>query len=183
MTPRIYIRRAFRAILIAAALICADPANAADIFEALTDMNQVESSFVSGRFSHNYKTWRSSDYQHSMDLSDGFSSLYNYKLFSKEAVAKADQILKSYLKQNPDVELMQRNSSNSLIYAIYEQFNEEGKLIKMIIINKTGPNVGEILVVNWKNGYVRKNAKKDSSELLNKSYDAKALQRIFSNVS
>lgn len=74
-------------------------ADAQDVFAGLAGMNHVESTYISGRFSHNKKYWTSDTGEHTIDLRRGFSSFYSYKCSSEESVSKAEEILKSYLKK------------------------------------------------------------------------------------
>lgn len=129
--------------------------HAEDVFADLAGMHQVESSYVSGRFSHNQKYWFSRDRQHGMDLSRGFSALYTYQCYSEEAVKKARSILKTYLKNNPDVELMMKTSQGPQEYMIYEKFIGENKISQMVIWSSDAPNTCEIVVIDWKNGLER----------------------------
>ena len=126
-----------------------------DIFAELTHYNQVESTYVSGRFAHNMKTWRSLSGQHAMNLGDGFSSLYTYQCYSQETVSKARKILDNYLSSHKDMELMMRTKHQGGEYLVYEQFNKEDKLVRMIIWNNDSPGMCEVVVVDWKNGLVR----------------------------
>ena len=48
--------------------------SAQDIFADLAGVDNVESTYVSGRFAHNKKLWASSSGQHSIRLDKGFSS-------------------------------------------------------------------------------------------------------------
>lgn len=137
-------------------LLNASKASAEDIFAELTDLKQVESTYISGRFAHNQRTWQSHSGMRAINLSDGFSSLYTYRCYSLEAVEKARAILKSYLKKHPDMEVVMRTKELAGEYVIYEQFNSEDKLMKMIIWNGESPNLCEIVVVDWKDGLVRK---------------------------
>lgn len=123
-----------------------------DIFAELASMPNVESSYISHRFAHNKKNWRSASGQHSMNLAAGFSSLFSYQCFSKDAVDKAKSILDSYLKKNPDMEVVMKTRQNISEYVIYEKFGSDGKLYQMIIWNLDSPQICEIVVVDWKDG-------------------------------
>lgn len=127
---------------------------AEDIFSELTDLKQVESTYISGRFSHNKRSWQSHSGLRAVNLSNGFSSLYTYRCYSTESVDKARSILKAYLKKHPDMEVVMRTKELAGEYVIYEQFNSEDKLMKMIIWNAEAPNLCEIVVVDWKDGLV-----------------------------
>lgn len=129
--------------------------SAEEIFADLAGMNMVESTYISGRMAHNKKLWQSNSGSHRMDLSAGFSSLYTYECYSVESVKKGMSILDNYLKKNPDVELVMRTNEASENYSIYEKFSSDNKLLQMIIVNKTGPNLCEIVVVDWKDGLSR----------------------------
>lgn len=82
-----------------ALMIMPGHADAQDVFAGLAGMNHVESTYISGRFSHNKKYWTSDTGEHRIDLRSGFSSFYSYKCSSEESVSKAEEILKSYLKK------------------------------------------------------------------------------------
>ena len=127
---------------------------AQEIFADLSDMSNVESVYVSGRFAHNYPTWRSMDGKHAMNLR-GFSALYIYQCYSIESVNKASEILKSYLKKNPKLELVMSSKEIGGEYKIYETFNKDNKLMEMIIWNCEAKNMCEIVVVKWKDGLER----------------------------
>lgn len=124
-----------------------------DIFGELSGMNNVESTYISGRFSHNKQKWYNKSYSHSMDLSGGFSSFYSYQLYSEESVKKAEEILNRYLKNNRRVELMMKSEQGLQQYRVYEKFKDEDTLIQLIIWSMDASNSCEIVVVNWDNGY------------------------------
>lgn len=128
---------------------------AEEIFAELARMKSVESTFVSSRMAHNMKLWQSSNGSHGMDLSEGFSSLYKYECYSAESVNKARSILDVYLKKNPSMELVMRTSDAAEEYEIYEKFSSDNKLLQMIIFNRFGSNICEIVVVDWNNGLKR----------------------------
>lgn len=139
-------------------MMIAPGARGADIFAEISGMPQVESSYVSGRFAHNMKVWRSIYGQHSMDLSAGFSALYSYQCYSEEAVAKARKILQRYLKDNKDVELMMKTTSGTQEYYVYEKFVNDNMVTQMVIWESTSPNVCEIVVIDWNKGLPRKSS-------------------------
>lgn len=128
-------------------------ASAKDIFDELADMPNVESTYVSGRFSHNMPQWRSSTGKRAINLEDGFSAIYTYECHTKEAVQKARAILKAYLKATPDMELMMRTKDGDSEYLIYEKFSAEKILEQMLVWSNDGPNVCEIVVINWEPGF------------------------------
>lgn len=140
------------AILIMAVIAGFGPARAADIFEELAGDSKVESAYISGKFAHNMPTWRSFDGSHAMNLSQGFSALYQYQCYSEEVVNKARKILDNYLKSHPDMELMSRNVRGNEEYSIYERFNSQDDVVQMIIWNKTSKGVCEIVVIDWNKG-------------------------------
>ncbi|MDE5869456.1 MAG: hypothetical protein K2H18_04415 [Muribaculaceae bacterium] len=125
---------------------------AEEIFEPLVNMKQVESAYVSGRFAHTKKIWRSSSGRQAMDLSQGFSSLYSYQCYSTEAVNEARKLLNAYLKKHPDMQLMMRTKQDVGEYLLYEHINKDNRVMKMIIWNSDAPNICDIVVVDWKNG-------------------------------
>ncbi len=153
-----FMKQAAVAALMLMAVACIPAyADAQDVFADLAGMNQVESTYVSGRFAHNKKYWYSSSGTHKMDLSRGFSSMYSYQCYSEEAVSKAKNILKKYLKNNPDMEVMMKTTQGMQEYVVYEKFIDEGKKVtQMIIWNTDAPNVCEIVVINWNKGLERK---------------------------
>lgn len=151
-----YYGKATAILLFAFILLSTATAKAEDIFADLTDLKQVESTYISGRFAHNQKTWQSHSGMRAVNLSDGFSSLYTYRCYSQESVDKARSILKAYLRKHPEMEVVMRTKELAGEYVIYEQFNSDDKLMKMIIWNGEAPNLCEIVVVDWKDGYVRK---------------------------
>lgn len=134
--------------------------NAQDIFADLAGVDNVESTYVSGRFAHNKKIWASSSGQHSIRLDKGFSSFYSYQCYSEKSVAMARKILKQYLKDNPSVEVMMRTSQGVQEYAVYEKFTDDGdKITQMVIWNSDAPNIAEVSVINWNKGLVRTKSK------------------------
>lgn len=133
---------------------------AQDIFSELTGMEGVESTYVSGRFAHNKRYWSSSDGTHRVSLDHGFSSLYSYQCYSERSVAMAKKILKNYLKDNPNVEVMMRTTQDVQEYAVYEKFIDNGdKVSQMIIWNSAGPSAVEVSVINWNKGIERTKSK------------------------
>ena len=146
----------------ATALALPSGASAADIFAELAGRTQVESTYVSGRFAHNMKIWRSKDYIHSIDLSRGFSALYSYECYSEDDVKDARRILNNYLKKDPSVELVMRTREGSGEYAVYEKFNSEEKLLQMIIWNSSSPSHCELVVIDWKKGLAPSKPKEET---------------------
>lgn len=128
-----------------------------DIFDALADMQGVESTYVSGRFAHNYKQWNMSGRR--LNLNMGFSSLYAYELTSTTAVTKAKRILDQYLQKHPELEVMLRTRDGQSEYIVLEQFGMDNKLYKWVIWDYMASNSLEIVVINWKNGYTREEDK------------------------
>lgn len=129
--------------------------HAEDVFGELTGVSGVESTYVSGRWAHNQKTWRSALGSRAIDLSKGFSALYSYQCYSEESVKKAQKILTDYLKKNPKIQVMMRNVQNGQTYAVYERFSDDGKLVtQMIIWNSDAPNICEVVVIDWNKGIV-----------------------------
>lgn len=147
-------------LVLTASVFLSVPAMAEDVFADLAGMSHVESTYVSGRFAHNKKYWYSNSGMHKMDLSRGFSSLYSYQCYSEETVAKARDILKRYLKKNPDVEVVMKTTQGMQEYVVYEKFIDEGKKVEqMIIWNSDASNVCEIVVINWDKGLERGTAR------------------------
>lgn len=136
-------------------LLASVSARADEVFAGLAEMNSVESTYVSGRFSHNQRYWVSKDGRHSMNLSQGFSALYIYQCYSEEAVKAARKILDGYLKKNPEMEVVMRTREASSEYLVLEKFMTDNKVSQMIIWSSDAPNVCEIVVVDWKNGLSR----------------------------
>lgn len=132
--------------------------SADDIFSELSSIKSVESVYVSGRFSKNMKIWRNNSNTRAMDLSRGFSALYSYRCYSEESVKKARNLLNTYLKNNPNVEVMMHSKEISSEYIVYERFNEfdsEVRCDQMIIWSSDAPNVCEVVVIDWKKGLGR----------------------------
>ena len=143
--------------LLMTTLIPIGQAMAAEVFEELAGMPQVESTFISGRFAHSKKTWRSANnIRHSLNLEDGFSSLYSYHCYSKESVSKARQILNTYIKTHPEMELVMRSNEGGNNYELYESFINDNTLSKLIIWDSVGDGLCEVVVINWKDGFKRK---------------------------
>lgn len=148
------LRRA--ALTLAMALVALVPAMGADdIFAALAEMPQVESTYISGRFSHNKRTWRSNNGQHALNLGKGFSALYSYNCYSEESVKKARQILRDYIRRHPEMEVMMKTVQGMQEYIIYESFLSEDVINKVIIWSSDAPNVAEIVVIDWDEGMKR----------------------------
>lgn len=153
------LRAMMMVVAFTAAALCPSAANAEELFADLAGMPQVESTYVSGRFAHNQKYWYSSDGMHTMDLRRGFSALYSYTCYSEEAVTKARNILKDYLKKNPDVEIVMKTIQGGQEYLVYEKFIGDDKVSQMIIWSSAASNMCEIVVIDWKNGLEQSNDK------------------------
>lgn len=174
-----------RVLLIVSAL-CATAgfeASAEDIFAELNDMPHVEGTYVSGRFSHNKKYWSSNSGDRYMNLSKGFSALYTYQCYSTDAVKKARQILKQYVRNNSNVELVMRSKTDGQEYMVYEKFMNEEMISQMVIWNSDGPNVCEVVVIDWDKGLkVTKNPYNsdgnDSSDIYDLPESLKGLERL-----
>lgn len=147
-------RRITHILSVVAVLVALFPArgNAEDIFAALAGMTQVESTYVSGRWAHNQKYWRDRAGKYSLDLSRGFSALYSYQCYSTEAVNKAKQLLKDYLKNNPEVDLVSKTTGAGQEYMIYEKFDDNDNLVQMVVWDLSSSNACEIVVVDWYKG-------------------------------
>lgn len=130
---------------------------AKDIFESLAkDFGRsVESTYISGRFAHNGKTWWSRDGKNYFSLDRGFSSMYVYNLNSEESVRAAEKLQKKHLDSHPRMELMLTKQTGHSVYKIYEEIGEDDKVYQLIIWNRIAPNCAELVVVNWKNGLER----------------------------
>lgn len=153
-------------LVLTASVFLSVPVMAEDVFADLAGMSHVESTYVSGRFAHNKKYWYSNSGMHTMDLSRGFSSLYSYQCYSEEAVTKARDILKKYLKKNPDVEVVMKTTQGMQEYVVYEKFIDEGKKVEqMIIWNSDASNVCEIVVINWDKGLERGTARYSDEDI------------------
>lgn len=139
-------------ILVISLLVLPLEGFAADIFEKLATMPQVESTYISGRMANRYKTWTSSSGRRRMDLSQGFSAMYAYECYSKEACAEARKILDNYLKKHPEVTLMVRTKELSGNYELYQEWTKDNKLKKMIMWTSDGPSVCDIVVIDWNKG-------------------------------
>lgn len=154
-------------------------AMAQEVFAELATMDNVESTYVSGRFAHNKKYWTNNSRTLYMNLSRGFSSLYSYQCYSEEAVDKAREILRQYLKKNPDMEVMMKTTQGTQEYTVYEKFIDEGKkVVQMIIWNSDAPNVCEIAVINWKNGLEHGSSQRYDSNLNRSLADLKILNSL-----
>ncbi len=148
------LRRA--ALTLAMALVALVPAMGADdIFAALAGMPQVESTYISGRFSHNKRYWQSRNGEHAFNISMGFSALYSYNCYSEESVKKARQILKDYIKRHPEMEVMMKTVQGMQEYVIYESFISDNVVSKVIIWSSDAPNVAEVVVIDWDEGMKR----------------------------
>lgn len=153
-------------LVLTASVFLSVPVMAEDVFAELAGMTHVESTYVSGRFAHNKKYWYSNSGMHKMDLSRGFSSLYSYQCYSEEAVTKARDILKKYLKKNPDIEVVMKTTQGMQEYVVYEKFIDEGKKVEqMIIWNSDASNVCEIVVINWDKGLERGTARYSDEDI------------------
>lgn len=130
---------------------------AEEIFAELAEDPTVDSTYISGRFAGNVKTWRSRFNSQGLNFGDGFSSYYSYICYSAKSVAKAKAILKDYLKKHPDMEIMMTSREQGGEYVLYEQFDNqnEDKLMRALIWNQVTPENCEIVVVDWKKGYTR----------------------------
>lgn len=138
---------------------------AQDIFAELSGMEAVESTYVSGRFAHAQRYLTNKDGTHRIALNQGFSSLYSYQCYSEQSVAMAKKILKKYLKDNPNVEVVMKNTQGVLEYAVYEKFIDNGnKVSQMIIWSSDGPCAVEVSVINWKKGIERTKSEYEDSE-------------------
>lgn len=142
------------ALVAAVAMLLPQGMSAADIFDDLADMPAVESTYISGRFAGNYRQWNMSS--HSLNLTMGFSSLYAYDCMSEKSVEKARQLLDSYRRRHPELEVMMRTRQGQGEYMVLEQFGKNDKKVyKWVIWDSSSPASCEIVVINWKNGYLR----------------------------
>lgn len=158
----IFKRRGLSLLPLFLIVLSSTAAKAEEVFAGLSEMKNVESTYISGRFSHSMQTWISNTGRHAMDLSRGFSALYTYQCYSEESVNRARQLLDNYLKGKKDVELMMRTKQMGGEYLIYESFDKQGRVTQMIIWNSESRNICEIVVVDWKNGLERGSDKKYS---------------------
>lgn len=126
-----------------------------DVFKDLADQKNVESTYVSGRFSQNMKRWDSQTGSRSIDLSRGFSSMYIYQCYSSEAVSNARKLLDNFLSKHKNIDLLIRTKQLQAEFMIYEMVNDEGKIVKGIVWNSDAPGTCEIVVINWEKGLIR----------------------------
>lgn len=165
-TSRCKPRNILCAMLLVVATLLPSMAKGEEIFAELANQKQVESTYVAGKFSHNMKTWRSRSGEHALNLSTGFTSLYTYQCYSLESVKLARKILDNFLAKNKNVELMMRTREHGSEYMVYEQFNKDNNPTRMVIWDSAGPNVCEIVVVDWKDGLKRDNSYIEYNEFI-----------------
>lgn len=150
------LKNRFRFIIVGIAILLSSlvpiSLKAEEIFKDLVDMKNVDSTFVSGRFASTKKIWRSKSGMHSMDLSQGFSAMYVYNCYSQTATDEARRLLNNYLKKNSDMEVMMRSKEAGGEYVLYQSFNKDNVLVKMIIWDSVGSNICEVVVVEWEKG-------------------------------
>lgn len=149
-TSKLYLRLV--SIVLGFLMLCPSTLMAEEIFGALTSNKNVESSYVSGRMAENMKTWKGVSDRSTVNLNNGFSSLYSYRCFSVDAVNEARKILNDYLKRNSEVELIMRTKELSGEYMFYERFNSSNQILQMIIWNATEPSDCEIVVIDFTPG-------------------------------
>ena len=130
-------------------LLCPAKSSAEDIFRDLTDNKNVESTYVSGRMSNKMTTWKGASRRSTVNLDNGFSSLYSYRCYSVDAVNEARKILNAYLKRNKEMELVMRSKELGGEYMVYEQFDASGGILKMLIWNSTDVQDCEIVVIEF----------------------------------
>lgn len=145
LTYRLYIW--IVGILVGLLSMWPDTMKAEEIFHALTANKNVESTYVSGRIAKDYKIWQGSMNRSSIQLPTGFSSLYSYRCYSKEAVEEGRKILKDYLKDNKDVELVMSTNDHTGEYQYYLRYNGNDHVTQALIWNCMAPNDCEIVVV------------------------------------
>lgn len=150
-------RHILASLMMLAIFILPETLSAKDIFESLAkDFGRsVESTYVSGRFSHSGKTWWSRDGRNYFNLNRGFSSMYVYNLNSEESVRAAEKLQKKHIDSHPRMELMLTKQTGHSVYKIYEEVGEDNKIYQLMIWNRLAPNCAELVVVNWKNGLER----------------------------
>lgn len=145
-------RKAAIAAVIAVTAAFSSPASAKEIFEDLCGDSQVECTYISGRFAHNQKLWRSLSGRHAMNLSQGFSRMYLYECYSMESVSKAHKLLDEYLSKDKNMEMVMKQEQGFQQYRVYEQFGKDGKIYKMIIWSAEADNLCEVVVIDWDEG-------------------------------
>ncbi|MDD6228501.1 MAG: hypothetical protein PUA94_05680 [Bacteroidales bacterium] len=147
-------------LLLAVLMMLPGTAAAQDIFADLAGIDNVESTYISGRFAHNMKRRSSSSGEHTISLEMGFSSYYSYQCYSERSVAMAKKILKKYLKDNPTVEVVMHTTQGVQEYTVYEKFIDGGnKMSQLLIWDSDNPCVAEISVINWDKGLDRTKSK------------------------
>lgn len=122
-------------------------ASAEEIFAKLTECPQVESSYVSGKFSRYAPPIRSGYIP--AELTQNFSALYTYECYSEEAVKKARKILTSYLTKKPEIETVIRNRHGYEEYSVYQKFNSDNSIAQMIVWSSSSPIACELVVIDW----------------------------------
>ena len=142
-------------ILVAVASFVAAPQLRADsIWDQMAALPDVESTYVSGRFAHNYRQWNMMN--RALNLEMGFSSLYAFSFTSASSVKKANELLNRYLRENKNVELVLKTTQNGSDYRMYEKFGADNKLYQWIIWDSMASEVCELVIINWKDGYTKK---------------------------
>lgn len=61
---------------------------------------------------------------------------------------------------------MMRTREHGSEYMVYEQFNKDNNPTRMVIWDSAGPNVCEIVVVDWKDGLKRDNSYIEYNEFI-----------------
>lgn len=129
-------------------------ANAKEIFAQLTEMPQVESTFISGKMGSRLMALPEVGrmVRNGIMLESGdFKAIFIYKCYSEESVKKARDILTDYIKSNKDVELLMRTRQGGQEYTMYEESrhgaSNSSHRSKLIIWNSDAPNVCEVVVI------------------------------------
>lgn len=125
--------------------------DAEEIFAPLTKMNDVQSSYVSGRYLEK-EDGIFNFVGRTIDLGKGLSAVYSYVCTSAESINEARNILDDYLKKNPEMELEMKKEGYSVQYRVYERYNRDNERTQMIIWQETSGITCSIAVIYWKDG-------------------------------
>lgn len=130
-------------------------ASAKEIFAELTEMPQVESTFISGKISSSAMAIPeiSRSARNGVWVDSDFKAMYVYRCYSEESVKKAREILSRYVKSNKNVEIVMRTRQGMQEYTIYDVSvpgkDGESQRAKLIIWNADAPNMCQVVVIDW----------------------------------
>ncbi len=118
-------------------------------FDSLCGTEGIECTYISGRFAENLNLWNRYNLSILGDNVDkNISALYTYDAISDRAAGKIQSLLKTYLLNQKDIELVMKNVADHHEYYLYQQMDKQDH-VKQIIIWTNDVVAAQLVVIDY----------------------------------